>query len=171
MDLRLWFPPILNLVLSLFLSPWNWNLVVSSIFVKQFSILELALLLFLTILFLLLFLFTSIEVPVNLNPIRFRSGAFSIALTTSLLASIFFPPSLFWTVHLLIIFLSPWHSMLFALFKHFSRLFSRALQLLPTFSIMIITQNEQSSDSSSPLQNDIELGLQDQDQQNSEHED
>ncbi|WRX16111.1 hypothetical protein QQP08_008598 [Theobroma cacao] len=173
MDLRYGIPPILNLIFFFCLtsqtSPreWSWNLVVSSTLVHQFSILELAFLL-LVLMLLILYLFTSAEVPLNLNAIRIRLrvGDFSIALTTSLVASLFFPPSLFWPVHILFVFSSPWHGMFFDLFKHFLGWFSAALRSVPTYFI-IITQNEESS-TSAPLQDDVELGLT-PGQQNSEH--
>ncbi|EOY01797.1 Uncharacterized protein TCM_011612 [Theobroma cacao] len=173
MDLRYGVPPILNLMFLLFFSTqpgpgmWNSNLNISSILVHQFSFLELAFL-FLAVMFLLLFLFTSVEVPLILQPIRFRLGAgvFSIALTVSLVASLFFPPSLFWPVYLLVVLFSPWHGMFFDLFKHFLGWFSGALQSVPTYFITI-TQNEESS-TSAPLQDDVELGLT-HGQQNLEH--
>ncbi|EOY01803.1 Uncharacterized protein TCM_011616 [Theobroma cacao] len=164
MDVRFGITAILNSIFFLFFTPqpspreWSWNLVVSSTLLHQFSILELAFLL-LVVMLLLLFLFTSAEVPLNLDAIRIRLrvGDFSIALTISLVASLFLPPSLFWPVHILFVFSSPWHGMFFHLFKHFLGWFSAALRSVPTYFI-IITQNEESSNSA-PLQDDIELGL------------
>ncbi|WRX16115.1 hypothetical protein QQP08_008602 [Theobroma cacao] len=141
MDLRYGVPPVLNLIFLLFFSTqsgsgmWDWNLIISSIFVLQFSFLELAFLL-LTLMFLLLFLFTSAHLPIILNPVRIhlRAGDFSIALTTSLVASLFFPPSLFWPLHLLIVFSSPCHYMFFHFFKHFLGWFSAHFNQFPLIS-------------------------------------
>ncbi|WRX15255.1 hypothetical protein QQP08_007742 [Theobroma cacao] len=173
MDLRFGVPAVLNLTFLLFFSTqpgsemWDWNLIISIILVHQFSFLELAFLV-ICVMFLLLFLFTSAEVPLILHPIRFRrsAGAFSIGLTISLVASIFFPPSLFWPVYLLVVVFSPWQGMFFDLFKHFLGWFSGTLQSVPTYFITI-TQNEESS-TSAPLQVDLEPGLA-HGQQNSEH--
>ncbi|XVF85868.1 hypothetical protein PTKIN_Ptkin17bG0152500 [Pterospermum kingtungense] len=110
--------------------------------------------------FLLLFLFTSIEVelPITPNGISFRiDGGFSIAFTSSFLASIFFPPSIFWAVYLLIVLSSRWHALFFDIFKHFFQSFSGVLPS-GTCVVRFITGNEESS---GPvlLQEDIELGL------------
>ncbi|KAK5771175.1 hypothetical protein PVK06_047357 [Gossypium arboreum] len=105
--------------------------------------------LLLALLFLLPFLFTSAHLPLNLNPIRFRTGYFSIAVTASLLASLFFP------FHFFILLSSPFHGLLFDLFKHLFRWF---IHSLPTYSITIFIQNQETSSSPSPLQVDIEVG-------------
>ncbi|KAH1031393.1 hypothetical protein J1N35_043567 [Gossypium stocksii] len=123
--------------------------------------------LLLALLFLLLFLFTSAHLLLNLNPIRFRTGDFSIAVTASLLASLFFPPSLFFPFHFFILLSSPFHGLLFDLFKHLFRWF---LHSLPTYSITIFIQNQETSSSPSPLQVDIEVGRID-DQVPAEHGD
>ncbi|OMO93380.1 pentatricopeptide repeat-containing protein [Corchorus capsularis] len=155
MDLRYAIPPILN-VMFFFLSSWNLNPIVSSILVQQFSLLQLAIIILALMLLILLFLFTSVEVPLNLTPIHLRPGHFSIALTTSLLASLFLPPSLFWAVYLLILCLSPWQHIFFLLLKHFFRLFTGALNLIPTYFITIAIQDEESANPGSEF--DVELG-------------
>ncbi|XVF03261.1 hypothetical protein REPUB_Repub04eG0246000 [Reevesia pubescens] len=156
MDLRYIIPPAVNLIIFLFVSPLNGNPMVASLLEQKFSILELAFVI-LAMMFLLLFLFTSVELPLTLNPIRFLTGTFSIALTASLLASLFFPPSLFWSLYFFIIISSPWHDMFFYLFKQFFQWFLRALQLLPTYSI---TRNiDESSNNPAPPRDNIELGV------------
>ncbi|OMO71920.1 hypothetical protein COLO4_27948 [Corchorus olitorius] len=137
MDLRYAIPPLLNFVLFLFLSCWNWNLVASSIFVQQISVLKLAFIIMALMLF-LFFLFTSAEIPLNLTPIRLhlRVGHFSIALTASLLASSFLPPSLFW-----------W--------------FSSTVESIPSYFIIIATDHDEetpNADSAPPLEIDVEIG-------------
>ncbi|WRX16109.1 hypothetical protein QQP08_008596 [Theobroma cacao] len=80
MDLRYGVPRVLNLFFLMFFSTqpssgiWDWNLIISSILLHQFSFLELAFLLP-ALMLLLLFLFTSAEVPLILHPIRFRLSA------------------------------------------------------------------------------------------------
>ncbi|OMO93371.1 pentatricopeptide repeat-containing protein [Corchorus capsularis] len=161
MDLRYAIPPILNLILFFFLSSWNWNLAISSISVRQFSVLELAFIIIVLMLF-QFFLFTSAEIPLNLTPIRLhlRVGHFSVTLTASLLASLFLPPSLFWAVYLIIIFLSPCQKKLFQLVKHIFQSFSSTVESIPSYFITISTQDEETpnADSAPPLEVDVEIG-------------
>ncbi|TYG36814.1 hypothetical protein ES288_D13G093700v1 [Gossypium darwinii] len=148
MDLRYCIPPVLTLILSLFLSPSNSD-GDSLIFVRKYSIIELPFL-FVALFFVLPFLFISADLPLNLNLIWFRTGDFSIAVTASLLASLFFPPSLFWPFHFFILLSYPCHGLLFDLFKHLFRWFHAFLHSLPTWSFSF-TRNEESSSSPSPL--------------------
>ncbi|KAG4165523.1 hypothetical protein ERO13_A13G079466v2 [Gossypium hirsutum] len=109
-----------------------------SIFVRKFSIVDLP------FLFVLLFLFISADLPLNLNLIWFRTGDFSVAVTASLLAS------LFWPFHFFILLGYPCQGLLFDLFKHLFRWFHAFLHSLPTWSFSF-TRNEESSSSPSPL--------------------
>ncbi|OMO93382.1 hypothetical protein CCACVL1_06517 [Corchorus capsularis] len=80
----------------------------------------------------------------------------------SLLASLFLPPSLFWVVYLLIIFLSPCHLKLFQLLKHFCQLFSSTIETILNYVIIIATQLDEETpnagSSDPPLQLDVEIG-------------
>ncbi|KAK8567324.1 hypothetical protein V6N13_105301 [Hibiscus sabdariffa] len=112
--------------------------------------------LFLVGLFLLVFLSTSVEFPLNLNPISINS--------ISLVASFFFPPSLFWPLHFVIVVSSPCHELFLHVFKHLFSWFHAFLMLLPTYSIgiRILTRYEDSS--GPPPSVDIEMGrIRDQD--------
>ncbi|OMO71919.1 hypothetical protein COLO4_27947 [Corchorus olitorius] len=175
MDLRYAIPPILNMILFLFLSSWNsrnYLVLISSIsVVQQFSVLKVAAIIILAVILLLLFLFTSVEIPLILTPIRLRLhvGHFSIALTASFLASLFLPPSLFWAVYLLIVCLTPWHHALFQLLKQLFRWLSGAVKSFPVYLIIIAAahRDEESRNAGptdpSPIEVDVELGYDDLD--------
>ncbi|XVF85870.1 hypothetical protein PTKIN_Ptkin17bG0152700 [Pterospermum kingtungense] len=114
--------------------------------------------------FLLLFLFVSAQLELIQHPltlqyrIRLRiTGGFSIAFTSSFLASLFFPPPLFLYVYLLIVFSSPWHGLFFEIFKQILGWFSGVLQSTPIYEITIITVNHEGPNRV-PLQEDEELG-------------
>ncbi|XVF85866.1 hypothetical protein PTKIN_Ptkin17bG0152300 [Pterospermum kingtungense] len=163
MELRYVVPPLLNLIFFLFSIPLEWNLLLSSFLVHQFSILELAFLI-IAIMFLLLFLFASVKLELIGHPrtrqydIRLRmSGGFSIAFTSSFLASLFFPPPLFLSVYLLIVSSSPWHGLFFEIFNHILGWFSGVLQSTPIYEITIITVNNEGPNRV-PLREDEELG-------------
>ncbi|XVF85872.1 hypothetical protein PTKIN_Ptkin17bG0152900 [Pterospermum kingtungense] len=171
MHLRWFLPPVLNLIFFAFLSPLDRKLLVSSFFAQHVSTLELAVVI-LAVMFVLLILFTSAELRLTLTAIRFRTGVFSIAFTASFLVSLFFSPSIFWSVHLLLIFSSPWHAMFFNIFKQILRSFSGDFQLVPATWIMNITRTDESYDEgsdSAPPQGDVELGLTHQHEHEHDH--
>ncbi|KAG4110981.1 hypothetical protein ERO13_D13G079650v2 [Gossypium hirsutum] len=149
MDLRYCIPPVLNLVLFLFLSPSNSE-GGSSIFFQNFSIMELPFLL-LALFFLLVFLFTSADVPFKVNLIHFRPRDFSIDVTASLLVSLFYPPSLFWSFHFFLLVSYPCHGLFFDLFKQLLCWFYGVCQSLPTYVIGIVPSNEENPSSRPPL--------------------
>ncbi|KAK5771183.1 hypothetical protein PVK06_047365 [Gossypium arboreum] len=149
MDLRYCIPPVLNLILFMFLIPSNSD-GSSSIFVREFSIMELPFLL-LALFFLLLFLFTSADIPLNVNLIRFRPRDFATAVSASLLVSLFYPPSLFWPFHFFHLLSYPCHGFFFDIFKQLFCWFYGLLHSLPTYVIGIVPRNEENPSSRPPL--------------------
>ncbi|MBA0751735.1 hypothetical protein Gogos_000639 [Gossypium gossypioides] len=153
MDLRYCIPPVLNLVLFLFLSPSNsegGSSIFFQNFSQNFSIMELPFLL-LVLFFLLVFLFTSADVPLNVNLIHFRPRDFSIDVTASLLVSLFYPPSLFWSFHFFLLVSYPCHGLFFDLFEQLLCWFYGVCQSLPTYVIGIVPRNEGNPSSRPPL--------------------
>ena len=143
-DLRFLFPPLVNLILFVFLtshhakSYWNQDEIL------QYPILKLPFLM-LSILLLLIILFTSIKLPLTAKPIRLHTGRFSALLAMAIVASIILPPSLFWLAYLFLIVLLPLHGILWNLFKHLFNWFRRTLQSIPTIFIICFTRNQQNT--------------------------
>ncbi|KAL5815054.1 hypothetical protein ACOSQ4_025695 [Xanthoceras sorbifolium] len=154
-DLRFVFPPLVNLILFLFLtSPYgksdNWELQDGTAFeILQFPISKLPFLMLL-ILLLLFFLFTSITLPLTANPIRLRAGNFSALLALAIVASLMLPPSLFWFSYLFLIMLAPLYGKLWSLFKHFFSWLRRISQSFPTIFIIFSTQNQENQELAAP---------------------
>ncbi|KAE7998702.1 hypothetical protein FH972_003219 [Carpinus fangiana] len=101
--------------------------------------------LFLVISLLLLILFTSVRLPLTVEQLQLRAGDFSGPLNLSLLASLFFPSSLFWFVFPVLVILSPspWYETVSDLLKRFIFWFCDTLQALPALIIICITQRPQ----------------------------
>ncbi|KAL5750794.1 hypothetical protein ACOSP7_025397 [Xanthoceras sorbifolium] len=137
-DLRYLFPPLLNLILFVFLTSHHgksyWDQNDTAIQILQYPIFKLPFFM-LSILLLLIFLFTSIKLPLTAKPIRLRTGKFWALLAMATIASVVLPPSLFW-LHL------------FNWFRH-------TLQSVPTIFIVCITRNDQQN-SSEPAATQVE---------------
>jgi hypothetical protein len=85
-----------------------------------------------------LFLFTSVKfsLTLSLEPFQFSAGDFSTPLTLPLVASLFFPPDLFWFVFPMHLILSPWYGILSDLLKRIIFWFCDFLQAIPAFIII-----------------------------------
>jgi hypothetical protein len=81
---------------------------------------------------------TSVKLPFTLSvdSLRLRAGDYSGPLTLSLLASLFFPLSLFWFVFPMLLIVSPWYEMILGWFCH-------TLQAIPALIITCIPQRPQ----------------------------
>jgi cation transport ATPase len=111
-DIRYVVPPLINLIVWVFIIPlakhWaqdypNFN---GNIFVLG--------LLSLAIFILLVFLFISVKLPLTVGTLQWRAGQFSVPVTLSFLASIFFPSTLFWSAFLILlmhVIVSAWYEM------------------------------------------------------------
>ncbi|XVE78270.1 hypothetical protein DITRI_Ditri13aG0131200 [Diplodiscus trichospermus] len=88
-DLRYILPPLLNFILSMFLTSQSGPLSAAFFFDESLSTSKFALLLG-SLFLMLLFLFFSFELPVTCHPIIVEGRGFSIALLLSLMASISF---------------------------------------------------------------------------------
>jgi hypothetical protein len=134
-DLRYVFLPLINFTIWVILTPqskpWaqdpNLN---NPIFVMAF--------LSLVIPILVIFFFTSVKLPLTLSveSLRLRAGDFSAPLTLSLVASLFFPLSLFWIVFPMLLIVSPWYEMILDWFCH-------TLKAIPALIITCIPQHPQ----------------------------
>ncbi|KAL5750783.1 hypothetical protein ACOSP7_025386 [Xanthoceras sorbifolium] len=157
-DLRYLFPPLLNLILFLFLTShggkfyWDLQNVVAAIL--QYTVLNFLLLMLAVLFLLLLFLFTPIKLPLTAKPIRLRTGKFSALLALAILASIILQPLLFWVAYSFLIIISPGYKKLWSLFKHFFNWLRQNLQSFPTIFIVCFTQQNQVN-SEPPLPQDL----------------
>ncbi|KAL5817475.1 hypothetical protein ACOSQ3_025853 [Xanthoceras sorbifolium] len=157
-DLRYVFPPLINLMLLLFLTSENGSIFVlvntASKF-DQYPFLNMALLVIAVFLF-VVFLLTSIKLPLTAHPITVRAGHFSGPLTFSLFASIFFPPPLFYIAYLIVIITSPWHGMLWNLQKCIFKWFYQNLQSIPTL-VVSCAQQQDDPEAVAPPQLEVEV--------------
>ncbi|KAJ4710078.1 Pentatricopeptide repeat-containing protein [Melia azedarach] len=135
-DLRYFFPPIINLVILLLTSPHGVVSLLSSssTYLNDYPLLKLASLAFVIFLS-LLFILTSVRLHLTARPITLRSGYFSCPLAFSLLASIFLQPNLFWVAYFILIITSPWRGFFWDLQKRFWKSFVLALKAIPTLVI------------------------------------
>ncbi|KAG6717931.1 hypothetical protein I3842_04G125400 [Carya illinoinensis] len=153
LDLRSLSPPFINLTLMLLFSqdkPWPQDHVILAFYILAHHLF----LLFLVTL-ILLFLFISVKLPLSptMQPIRLRVGDFSLPLTLSMLASLIFPPSLFWMVFSIVIIASPWYRLLWNALKSFLCSFYGTLRDIPTLIILCTIQEP------APPQVEIEVEL------------
>jgi hypothetical protein len=138
MDFRYGFLPLINFTLWVLIpQAKDWALdpnFDSEIFAISFLCLVIAILI-------LLFLFTSVKFPLTLSlePFQFSAGDFSTPLTLPLVASLFFPPDLFWFVFPMHLILSPWYGILSDLLKRIIFWFCDFLQAIPAFIIITCT--------------------------------
>ncbi|KAL5815066.1 hypothetical protein ACOSQ3_025861 [Xanthoceras sorbifolium] len=157
-DLRYLFPPLLNLILFVFLTSHHGKSYCdqhdTAIQILQYPIFKLPFFM-LSILLLLIFLFTSIKLPLTAKPIRLRTGKFSALLAMATIASVVLPPSLFWLVYLFLIVAFPWYGILWILFKHLFNCLRHTLQSVPTIFIVCVTRNDQQN-SSEPAATQVE---------------
>jgi hypothetical protein len=133
-DLRYVFPPLINLTLRVLIPQAKYRAQDPN-FHGEIFVMACDLSLVIAI---LLFLFTSVKLPLTLSvdSLRLRSGDFSGPLTLSLMASLFFPLSLFWLVFLMLLIVSPWYEMLLNWIFH-------TLQAIPALIITCIPQRPQ----------------------------
>jgi hypothetical protein len=103
--------------------------------------------LFLTILIFVLH-FTSINLPLTLqHPFMYlRTRHFSLSWALSLLASLIFPPPIFWLVFPILVIISPWDKRLLSLLLEFYN----TLQALPARIILCVPQRDHHQEESEP---------------------
>ncbi|KAG2680103.1 hypothetical protein I3760_11G082700 [Carya illinoinensis] len=155
-DFRYLVPPFLSLCLVILLSQDKPG--PRAQVILTFDILYHPLFLIFHAALTLLFLLISVKLPftLTLERIRLRVGDFSLPLTVSMLASVIFPPTLFWVVFPILIVTSPWFRMVLDMFKSFLRWLYHTLQYIPILIIGCTFQCQKELDAA-PAQ--VEIGL------------
>lgn len=135
-DLRYALPPLINLFFVLLLPNQEYYSNYGLDKIAQYPFLLFPLLFLAVVAF--LFLFTSIRLGLNVEPVLLQAGDFSAPVALLLLASIIFPPAVFWFVYFILIMISPWHGILVNLFNYFLCWLRQTLQSLPTLIVACI---------------------------------
>ncbi|KAL5767284.1 hypothetical protein ACOSQ2_014067 [Xanthoceras sorbifolium] len=148
MDMRYVLPLIINLCFLFFTPTKNVSPYSSSSWDQENgfnNILQYPILKFLVLaIVVLLTLYISIKISLNIDSIRLQTGDFSAAVAILLLASFIFSLPIFLLVYLVVILVSPWHRMIFKLFRQFFSCFHQTLQSLYTLTIIrVITRQQQ----------------------------
>lgn len=131
-DLRFIVPPLVNILLYLLLSNQKYE---GNSWDSIHPMLKLGLMFFASsLLFLVVSIRFRFSLSVSAEPIRLRFGDFYFSglLAVTLLASILFPPSVFWYAYLICVIISPWSNSIFKIVNKF-------LQAIPTFIITCTT--------------------------------
>ncbi|KAM7490860.1 hypothetical protein LguiA_033781 [Lonicera macranthoides] len=140
MDLRYLLAPLIKLVISSFFSSprlldHQSDHYILILLLKYVSSLLIAILT-------LLFLLFSIKLSLARAAVYLRGRNFSVLVALSLLCSVFLAPAHFWMVYPLILFISPWESLVFNVIKWVFSWLYRTLEAIPDLTIVCITQQQ-----------------------------